>query len=151
MAKDQQKKFATDTLYAKDQEPVKVKVQIFAPNFEVSPPERTIEVPAGATATSTHLIAPISSGFSDKILGKRQAILISFEQVLKDATAEGAVAELLHLGSLDYDVKVEKAVIPVEIETEIKTQQKISYVSTAATAVTGILTVATTLLAVFGL
>ncbi|MFX1296756.1 MAG: hypothetical protein ACFFD2_18110 [Promethearchaeota archaeon] len=147
MAKDQQKKFATDTLYAKDQEPVKIKVEIFAPNFEISPPYRIVEIPAGATATSSHIIAPINSGFSDKILGKRQAILISFDQVLR----EGDVVEELHLGALDYNVKIEKAIIPIELESEISSQEKVSYISTAAGAVTAILTIVTTILAIFGI
>ncbi|MHA1651086.1 MAG: hypothetical protein ACTSYB_12895 [Candidatus Helarchaeota archaeon] len=147
MAKDQDKRFATDTLYAKDQEPVKVKIEIFAPNFTVTPSTRIVEVPAGATATSTHLIAPINSGLNDKILGKRQAILVSFEQIL----GENENVEEYHLGSLDYHVKIEKAVIPVEIETELKTQEKISYISSAAGAVTAILTIVTTVLAIFGL
>lgn len=138
--KDEQKKFETDTLYAKEQEPVKIKIDILGPNFIISPSSRTIEIPAGSLVISTHLIAPINTGPPYAIIGKSQSILISFDQVLDDSTQT-------HLGSVDFNVQVEKSIIPTEIEGEIKTQEKIGYVSTAATAVFTILSIATTILA----
>ncbi len=144
MAKDTQKKFETDTLFAKDQEPVKVEIQVHGPNFIITPATRIIEVPAGSLVTSTHLIAPLNIDPPSTIIGKAQTILISFDQLLDNETKT-------HLGSVDYKVTVEKAVIPTEVESEIKTQHKISYLSSAAGAATGILTVVTTVMAVLGL
>ncbi|MHA1276916.1 MAG: hypothetical protein ACTSQ8_06985 [Candidatus Helarchaeota archaeon] len=132
MAKDQQKRYATDTLYAKDQEPVKVKIEIFAPNFIVSPQSRLVEVPAGGTATSTHILAALHEDLDEVVLGQGQAILVSFDQIL----GEGPTDNPYHLGSLDYTVKLEKAIVPWQQEKEINTQKKISYISAAAGAVT---------------
>ncbi len=143
----QEKKFSTETMYAKDQDPVKVKVEILAPNFTISPPSRIVEVPAGGTAISTHLISTINERLSDRIIGKRQAILVNFDQVLGENTA----METFHLGSLDYEVIVEKAVIPVEIHSEIKTQEKIKYISIAAGTVSALVTAIFTALAVIGI
>ncbi|NVM55172.1 MAG: hypothetical protein HWN66_15810 [Candidatus Helarchaeota archaeon] len=143
MAKDEQKKFETDTLYAKDQEPVKVKIQIFGPNFTISPTTRTVEVPAGSLVVSTHLIAPKNDDPPMNIIGKTQTLLISFDQLFDESET--------HLGSIDYRVEVEKAIIPTEIESEITSQEKISYLSTAAGAATAILTILTTILALLGI
>jgi hypothetical protein len=146
MKKELQKKFTTDTLYGKEQEPAKIKLEIFAPNFNISPSSRTLEIPAGGVATSTHVIAPLTD-IKTTVLGKKQIILVSFNQVLGEAGA----TEEIHLGSIDYSVQIEKAAIPVQIESEIKTQEKIKYVSTAAGAVAAIITAVATALAVLGI
>ncbi|NVM29960.1 MAG: hypothetical protein HWN65_14050 [Candidatus Helarchaeota archaeon] len=144
LQRDEQKKFETDTLYAKEQEPVKIKIDVFGPNFIISPTSRIVEVPAGSLVISTHLIAPINTDPPSAIIGKSQSILISFDQVFDDATQT-------HLGSIDFNVQVEKAIIPTEIAGEIKTQERISYLSSAAGAATAVLTVLTTVLALLGL
>ncbi|HUX98819.1 MAG TPA: hypothetical protein VMV49_04650, partial [Candidatus Deferrimicrobium sp.] len=136
----------TDTLYGKEQEPAKIKVEIFAPNFNISPSSRILEIPAGGVASSTHVIAPLTD-IKTTILGKKQIILVSFNQLLREA----GVTEEIHLGSLDYSVQIEKAAVPVQIETEIKTQEKIKYVSTAAGAVAAVITAVATALAIIGI
>jgi hypothetical protein len=146
MKKDLQKKFTTDTLYGKDQEPAKIKIELFAPNFNVSPSSRILEIPAGGVASSTHVIAPLTE-IKTTILGKKQVILVSFDQILGEAGA----TEEIHLGSLEYSVQIEKAAIPVQIESEIKTQEKIKYVSTAAGAVAAVITAVATALAILGI
>jgi hypothetical protein len=144
MAKDQQKRYATDTLYAKDQEPAKIKIEIHAPNFIATPQSRIVEVAAGGTASSSHILVALHEDLDEIVLGQNQAILVSFDQIIGDAEVDIPY----HLGSLDYTVKLEKSIVPWQQEKEIDTQKKVAYVSAAAGAVTGILTIITTLLAV---
>lgn len=137
--KDEQKKFENDTLYAKNQDPVKIKINIFGPTFVIEPASRLVEIPAGSLVCSTHLIAPKNEDPPGAIIGKRQTLLISFDQMLD-------VNNPIHLGSIDYQVMVEKSLIPREQVSEIKTQEKISYISSAAGAALAVLTVITTIL-----
>ena len=90
--------------------------------------------------TSTHLIAPANEDPPTSVIGKVQTVLINFDQML-DADVQ------VHLGSIDYQVTVEKAVVPTEVESEIKTQEKVGYIASAAGAATAILTVVSTVLA----
>ncbi len=143
MAKDQQKRYATDTLYAKDQEPAKIKIEIHAPNFIATPQSRIVEVPAGGTASSSHILVALHEDLDEIVLGQNQAILVSFDQILGDAEVDIPY----HLGSLDYTVKLEKSIVPWQQEREIDTQKKVAYVSAAAGAVTGILTIVSMALA----
>lgn len=140
MGKDEQKKFENDTLYAKDQEPVKVKIELMGPNFVIEPKSRIIEIPAGSLMTSTHLIAPMNVDPPGTIIGKLQTLLISFDQIMSPELQT-------HLGSIDYQVTVEKAIIPTEVESEIKTQHRISYIASAAGAATTVLTVVSAVMA----
>ncbi|MHA1266091.1 MAG: hypothetical protein ACTSRS_12740 [Candidatus Helarchaeota archaeon] len=142
--KDAQKKFETDTLYAKDQDPVKLKVQVLGPNFIITPESRIVEIPAGALIVSTHLVSPKTDM---TMIGKSQTLLINFNQILE----EGDTIDEMHLGSIDFHVNLEKSIIPEEVESEIKTQEKIRYISSAAGAATAILTVVTTILALLGI
>jgi hypothetical protein len=128
-----QKKFETDSLYAKNQEPVRVKVEIAAPNFTVAPASRILEVPAGAVATSSHLIAPNNSHPPSSIISKVQPILVSFDQILEANIST-------HLGSIETQVKIGRGYIPPEINSELITQTKIRYFSSVAGATAALLT-----------
>jgi len=137
----QQSKFETDSLYARDQDPVKVKIEIAAPNFTVLPASRIIEVPAGTVATSSHLIAPNNAHPPTSIISQMQMILISFDQILE-------ANEPSHLGSIVTQVKVSRGIIPREINSELITQTKIRYFATIAGILSALITGASTLIAI---
>ncbi len=138
--KGQQKKFETDSLYAKDQEPVRIKIDVAAPNFIIAPASRIIEIPAGTSAVSTHLLALNNSNPPSAIIGQVQTILLSYDQILDAST-------ITHLGTIEYQVKVGRGYIPPEINSELKTQTKIRYVSTVAGAGAAVITIVSTLIA----
>ena len=139
-SKGEQKKYETESLYAKDQEPVKIKVDVAAPNFIIAPASRIIEVPAGASAVSTHLLALNNSNPPSAVIGLVQTILISYDQIL-DAN------NVTHLGAIEYQVKIGRGYIPPEINTELRAQTKIRYISTVAGAGVAVITIISTIIA----
>jgi hypothetical protein len=135
IAKEPQKKFETENLYAKEQDPAKILIQFFAPYFAILPASRIVEVPAGGVAVSTHTVAPI---IRDPSIGlnKIQNILISFGQVL----STNGTAKTIHLSSMDYYVNVEKSYLSIDKEKAINAQDKIRNIATIAGIATAILT-----------